>query len=77
GANYKLTSLLQVKTEVKYNDTDISQRGQAYLKSYLQLKGKLSPHLSLTFGYTLTNYSSDYSPPNPKHQFKLEATMKW
>ena len=78
GANYKLTSLLQVKTEVKYNDTDISQRGQAYLKSYLQLKGNLSPHLSLTFRYTLTNnYSRDYSPPNPKHQFKLEATVKW
>ena len=77
GAKYRATSLLQIKTEAKYNDTDISQRGQAYLKSYLQLKGKLSPHLSLTLRYTLTNYSSDYSPPNPKHQFKFEANMKW
>lgn len=77
GANYKLTSLLQIETEAKYNDTDISQRGQAYLKSYLQLKGKLSPHLSLIFRYTLTNYSRDYNPPNPKQQFKLEATVKW
>ncbi|MBU0899598.1 DUF481 domain-containing protein [bacterium] len=73
---YKLTKNITIKNTVKFQDTDIKEKGGQITGLNVVFEQNILPNLKYSLKYNYTHYSKDYQA-QPKEKIKIQLETKW